>query len=271
MVQSNLQALTKLLTDRLGDVAKDEYFLSLADSLEKSLAVKTDQQSQIIREIRSHVSYSYRIYHRIISNRRGAVEDVMFERDLTPKEEYDLDERSLGIHELLEKWRKLAPQDKQYQRIFLLLFLAGGTWLGILERVITARLNGKIISQLVPDFSAHDLEILTTTPKFTGEAEILQSLLSTICHSVEDGERTENLKTVLLNQLASHFKLSPSVRRNKQELETRIQHRIRRPIPGDILPKIVVFSGFSQSAEAIFQCLSHSFGLGDVTKMDGIF
>lgn len=251
--QTHLQELRNLF-------AEDEYLMNQANNLENSLTAKTADTGEIIAAIRTHISETYRLHRRMLRNRRAAVEDVIFDRDVTPKEEYDLDERSLDIHELIEKWRTLAPQEQPYQQIFLLLFLASGTWLGILEQVITARLTGKTPSQLIPEFTENELRVLTTTPKFPEESEILQSCMQILRQPVEEGERTDNLNTVLLNQLATYFKISASVRRNKSELITRIQHRVRRPMPGDILPKIVVFTSFRQSCQAIVQRLSHYFG-----------
>ncbi|MDB9350080.1 protein DpdE [Nodularia spumigena] len=253
VLKTHLKELRKLF-------AEDEYLLIQADNLENCLKAKSTEKEQIISAIRSHISETYRLHRRMLRNRRAAVEDVIFDRDVTPKEEYDLDERSLDLHELMEKWRTTAPKEQPYQQIFLLLFLASGTWLGILEQVINARLTGKTPSQLIPEFKENELRILTTTPKFPGEEEILQSALKILRQPVDEGERTENLTTVLLNQLATYFKISPSVRRNKPELITRIQHRIRRPIPGDVLPKIVVFTSFVQSCKQIVQRLSDTFG-----------
>lgn len=253
VLQTQIQQLRDLL-------AEDEFLMQLADNLAKSLTAKSADTDAIIRDIRTHISETYRLHRRILRNRRAAVEDVIFDRDITPKEEYDLDERSLDIHELIEKWRTIAPQEQQYQRIFLLLFLAAGTWLGILEQVIVARFTGKPPIQLTQEFPEADIRVLTTTPKFPEEDEILTSLLKVIRQAVEDGERTENLQTILLNQLATYFKIASNVRRNKQELVTRIQHRIRRPMPGDVLPKIVVFTSFTQSCTEIVKCLSVTFG-----------
>ncbi|MHC5832360.1 MAG: hypothetical protein ACYT04_94370, partial [Nostoc sp.] len=98
-------------------------------------------------------------HRRMLRNRRAAVEDVIFDRNFTPKEEYDLDERSPDIHELINQWRSVAPHEKQYQRIFLLLFLASGTWLGILEQVIAARLSGKSDAKLIQEFKEDDLRL----------------------------------------------------------------------------------------------------------------
>lgn len=260
ILKTHLQELRNLLPD-------DEYVINLLNNLENCLnPPKPAQTDEIIRAIRTHLSQTYRLHRRILRNRRAAVEDVIFDRDVTPKAEYDLDERSLDLHQLIEKWRTLAPQEQQYQRIFLLLFQASGTWLGILEQVVTARLTGKTPSQLILEFPENDLHILTTTPQFPGEEQILQSCLKIMRQPVDEGERTENLNTVLLNQLATYFKIPSSIRRNKAELITRIQHRIRRPMPGDILPKIVVFTSFVQSCRQIVQALIHSFGTETVAS-----
>ena len=258
VLKSNLQQLRNLF-------AEDEYLLKLADDLE-NLPANSTEQEQILQAIRVHVSDIYRLHRRMLRNRRAAVEDVIFDRNFTPKEEYDLDERSLDIHELLNQWRSAAPVEKQYQRIFLLLFLAAGTWLGILEQVITARLTAKPHAKLIQEFKEDDIRLLTTTPKFSGEEEILQSFLKIIRQPQEDGQRTENLKTVLLNQLGTYFKIPANVRKNQKEFITRIQQRIKRPITGDILPKFIVFTSFVQTCGEIVRYLSDSFGAETVAS-----
>ncbi|WP_392534004.1 protein DpdE [Nostoc sp. C117] len=253
VLKNHLQELRNLFTE-------DRYLLKLADNLENCLQGDSPQKNQIVQAIRTHISDTYRLHRRMLRNRRAAVEDVIFDRNFTPKEEYDLDERSLDIHELINQWRTVAPQEKQYQSIFLLLFLASGTWLGILEQVITARLTGKPHAKLIQEFTENDIRILTTTPKFSGEEEILQSLQKVIRQPVEDGERKENLRTVLLNQLGIYFKIPPNVRRNKNEFITRIQQRIRRPIADDIFPKFIIFTSFAQTCAEIVRYLSDTFG-----------
>jgi len=253
VLKNNLQELRKLFPE-------DKYLLNLADDLENSLEENTAEPNQIVQTIRSHVSDTYRLYRRMLRNRRAAVEDVIFDRNFTPKEEYDLDERSLDIHEFINQWRSVAPKEKQYQRIFLLLFLAAGTWLGILEQVITSRLTGKPHVKLSQEFKEDDIRLLTTTPKFSGEEEILQSIFKIVHQPMEDGERKENLRTVLLNQLGTYFKIPANVRRNQKEFLTRIQQRIKRPIAGDIFPKFIIFTSFAQSCAEIVRYLSDTFG-----------
>lgn len=259
VLKNNLQELRNLFPD-------DKYLLNLADDLETCLQGNSPDKNQIVQAIRSHISDTYRLYRRMLRNRRAAVEDVIFDRNFTPKEEYDLDERSLDIHELIDQWRSVAPKEKQYQRIFLLLFLAAGTWLGILEQVITTRLTGKPHVKLIQEFKEDDIRLLTTTDNFSGEEEILQSILKVIRQPVEDGERKENLRTVILNQLGTYFKIPPNVRRNQKEFLTRIQQRIRRPIADDIFPKFIIFTSFAQSCAEVVRYLADTFGAETVVS-----
>ncbi|KAF3890427.1 MULTISPECIES: protein DpdE [Nostocales] len=259
VLKTNLKQLRNLF-------AEDKYLLNLVDKLENCLEANDTERDKIVRAIRTHISDTYRLHRRMLRNRRASVEDVIFDRNITPKVEYDLDERSLEIHELIDEWRSVAPHEEQYQKIFLLFFLASGTWLGILEQVIAARLSSKTHAKLIQEFGEENVRILTATPKFSGEEAILESLLKIIRQPVEDGQRTETLKTVLLNQLAAYFKLPASVRRNKGELLTRIQQRIRRPISEDVLPKFVIFTSFVQSCTEIVRSLSDTFGVETVAS-----
>ncbi|WP_407893956.1 protein DpdE [Scytonema sp. NUACC26] len=259
VLKTNLKQLRNLF-------AEDKYLLNLVEELQNSLQAEDADRDKIVRAIRTHISDTYRLHRRMLRNRRDRVEDVIFDRNITPKVEYDLDERSLSIHELIDEWRTVAPHEEQYIRIFLLFFLASGTWLGILEQVLVARLSSKAHPKLIQEFGEENVRILTSTPKFSGEEALLESLLKVIREPVEDGERTENLKTVLLNQLAAHFKIPTSVRRNKEELLKRIQQRIQRPISDDVLPKFVVFTSFVQSCAEIVRSLSEIFGAGIVAS-----
>lgn len=255
---ANSSELTSNLNQLRTIFAEDNYLLNLANELENSSQTNVDQ-NEIIKKIRNHLSDTYRLDRRMLRNRIDAIKDVINERNITPKAEYDLDERSIDIHELLEKWRTVAPKEKQYQRIFLLLFRASGTWLGILEQVITGRLNKLTRKELIQEFGDESVTILANTPKFDGEEEILQSLLKIIRQPSEDGDRIELLKTVLLYHLSERFNLQ-SYRSNIGKLLEQVQRRITRPIPGDTLPKIVIFTNFVQGATEIIRCLRNSFG-----------
>jgi ATP-dependent helicase HepA len=258
VLKTNLKQLRNLFVE-------DEYLLELADKLENILQDKSGDTVEIVRAIRTHVSDTYRLHRRMLRNRRASVEDVIFDRNITPRAEYDLDERSPDIHELIENWRHAAPDEKQYHDIFLLLFRASGTWLGILKQVIQARLKSVSTPELIAEFGADSVRILTAAPKFTGEAEILQSLLGIIEQPSEDGDRLELLKTVILYQLCEPLKLQ-SLKFNLPKLLLEVQQRLKRPIPGDSLPKIVVYTSFVQTCAEIVRYLSDRFGAGTVVS-----
>jgi ATP-dependent helicase HepA len=116
-IQSNLEQLQKLFPE-------DKHLLALTEKWKNCLPTDSTAQDKIVQEICNHIRDTYRLHRRILFNRRAGVEDAIFSRNIKPKEEYDLDERSPDIHELIEKWRTAAPHQEDYQKIFLLLFLA---------------------------------------------------------------------------------------------------------------------------------------------------
>ncbi|WP_193200176.1 protein DpdE [Nostoc sp. MG11] len=261
VLKTNLQQLQNLF-------AEDQYLLNLTQELQNCLQTSETlptERDKIVREIRTHISDTYRLHRRMLRNRRASVEDVIFDRNITLKEEYDLDERSPDIYELIEQWRTTAPHQEQYQRIFRLLFLASGTWSGILEQVITARLSSIRHTGLIREFGEDDIRILTTTPKFPEEEKILESLLGIIKQPSEDGDRIELLKIILLYRLSEILGLQ-SFRSNIKQLCERVKQRIQRPIPGDYLPKIVIFTGFEQTCAEIIRSLSDTFGTGTIAS-----
>ncbi len=252
VLKTNLKRLRNLFPE-------DSYLLELLDSLESILQGKVGDRMTIVRAIRTLISDTYRLHRRMLRNRRASVEDVIFDRKITPKAEYDLDERSYDIHEILEGWRSAAPDEQEYHQIFLLLFRAAGTWLGILEQVIKVRLSGVSSAALIQEFGTESDKILTQTPKFNNEEEFLESLLRVIQQPSEDGDRLELLKTVVLHHLCEPLKLQ-SLKVNIPKLLTEVQRRLKRPVPGDSLPKIVVFSSFTQSCTEIIRLLTDCLG-----------
>ncbi len=259
--KTNIQQLAELFPE-------DQYLLKLTEALKASLLAtenSTAEQEQIFPAIRTHISDTYRIHRRMLRNRRAAVEDVLFGRQISLKVEYELDERSYEIHDLLEQWRTSAPQEVNYQRIFLILFQGLGTWLSILSQIITSRLNGKASESLRQEIGEETSKILTQTPQFAGEDKILQEILKLLQQPSEDGDRLELLKIVILYHFSERFNLQ-SYRRNLGKLAEQVQQRLRRPLAGDTLPKVVIFTNFSQTATEIVRFLADTFGSKTVTN-----
>ena len=250
--------------------AKDDYLIGLAKELEKCLeTADTEAKSRLIRTIRTHVSDTYRLHRRILRNRRDAVEDVIFDRDTVPKAEYDLnDEQWSQIQTVLDKWRTAAPKSREYQRIFLLFFRASGTWLNVLERVIKARLQKKSSPELDRDFGQSDTAILTRTALFPEEREMLETLLNTVSKVEEGFDRPSLLRIAVLRFLAVALKVPREYHSNPRDLLSRIQQQIKRPIPGERFPKIVIFTSFTATCQEIAENLAKIFGKKAIASHD---
>ncbi|MCW6050540.1 helicase [Lyngbya sp. CCAP 1446/10] len=250
--------------------AKDDYLIGLAKELEKCLkTADTEEKSRLIRTIRTHVSDTYRLHRRILRNRRDAVEDVIFDRDTVPKAEYDLnDEQWSAIQTVLDKWRAAAPKSSEYQRIFLLFFRASGTWLNVLERVIKARLQKKSSPELDRDFGQSDTAILTRTALFSEERELLETLLNTVSKVEEGFDRLGLLRIAILRFLAVALKVPREYHTNPRDLLSRIQQQIKRPIPGERFPKIVIFTSFTVTCQEIAENLAKIFGKKAIASHD---
>jgi ATP-dependent helicase HepA len=250
--------------------AKDDYLIGLASELESCLKIEEPtEQARLVRTIRTHVSDTYRLHRRILRNRRDAVEDVIFDRDAVPKAEYDLnDEQWSAIHSILDKWRTVAPKSSEYQRIFLLFFRASGTWLSVLERVVKARLQKKSTPELDREFGQNDTAMLTKTALFAEEREILETLLNTLEKPQEGADRLSLLRIAILRFLAVALKVPREYHSNPRDLLSRIQQQIKRPIPGERFPKIVIFTSFTVTCKEIAENLAKIFGKNAIASHD---
>lgn len=234
---------------------EDSYLLDRVEELKADL-----KNTDTIRSIRTYLSDTYRLHRRMLRNRRDSVEDVIFDRDAVPKLEYDLDERVSSLHELIDEWRISSPDTDEYRRVFRLLFETGNTWLGLLQKAIETRLQGKIN----PSLRLQDGRILVEVPKFSGEEEILQGILTLIEKPSEEGDRLELLKILLCYHLADILGLQ-SFKKDLSLLQQRIYQRIQNPYQGDRFPKIIIFTGFTASCIAITEFLTTIFGKNAVT------
>jgi ATP-dependent helicase HepA len=246
VLQKNLDRLQNLFPE-------DSYLLAQIEE------AKTDiDNPEKIRVIRTYVSDTYRLHRRLLRNRRECVEDVIFDRSAVPRLEYDLDERVYSLHQLLDEWRIAAPDTEKYQQVFRILFSGSGTWLGVLQKIVKTRLQGRIQKDLA------ESKILVEVPKFEGEEEILQGILRLLATPSEEGDRLELLKVILLYRLADLLSLQ-SFRSDLEKLQQRIRLRLENPYPGDRLPKIIIFTSFTASCTAIADFLGQIFGKDSVT------
>ncbi|MCT7959435.1 SNF2-related protein [Laspinema sp. D1] len=252
----------KINLKKLKDLfAEDRYLIDQAEALEADLQGETgspENRDRLVRSIRNHISDTYRLHRRMLRNRRESIEDVIFDRHPTLTPEYDLDERTPRIHELLDEWRMIAPSEPAYQRLFLLLFRASSTWLGIFQQVVESRLTGVAVPALNSDFSAEDLHRLTQTPHFAGEPEILEALLKLVREPSEEGDRLQLLILILLQELSTRLKVPPYG--NWQEQAKRVKQLIASPLIELSRGKIVVFTSYTQVCHQIIRVLREAFG-----------
>jgi ATP-dependent helicase HepA len=210
-----LRSSVKRLREQFPD---DAPLGKLGDALELALAanpVNPLERDAAIRSIRVHVSETYRLHRRMLRNRRGTVQvEALHGRHAgtaTPRTlEYDLDERSPKVHELLEEWRDTAVAalardggetpgltEEALARVFAALFDAGGTWLEVLRGVVGARLDPGQVTPMVKETAGENLASLRDTPLFAGERHVLEGILELLRTPSEEGDRVELLATAL--------------------------------------------------------------------------
>jgi ATP-dependent helicase HepA len=248
---------------------QDEYLLAQLEQLQNCLEKPelATEKNELIPLIKTHISETYRLYHRMLRNRREQVEDVIFERNLSPQIEYELDERLFDLMDLLEEYRTTAPKTTEYSQLFLLLFKASSTWLGILQQFIAIRLNPpeqKDRKKVAKDWSKNQLKTITKTPLFESEQEILNKIGQLIEQPSEDGDRLELLKLILLYQLSDILELQ-GYRSKPERLLELVQQRIKRPFQSDKFPKIVIFTNFNSAGKELVNFLNKCFGKNSVT------
>lgn len=225
--------------------ARLHLLLDELQQLFQSAEMDLDKQTSLVRTIRTHVSDTYRLHRRMLRNRRESVhlpsrlDAARAASEL--KEEYDDDERGLKIHELIDEWRARASdlavdlkngnedsaekRERELQRIFIILLRASGTWLGVLEKALKVRLSLAPSSILAREFSPDDLQILSESPLFDGEAELLRTMLDIVQQPAEDGDRVQLLVDMLRRLQASHAKavVFTSFEATQQEILRRLK------------------------------------------------
>jgi ATP-dependent helicase HepA len=266
---ANSLVITSQITQLRELFPKDNYLLQQLEKLENCLEnseLETEKE-QLIGIIRTHISETYRLYHRMLRNRREAVEDVIFERNLTPQIEYDLDERAFDLVELLEEYRNIAPKTEDFTKLFLLLFSASSSWLGVLKQLIQIRFNNfdkNEQKKLARDWDKKLLKIISKTPLFEGEQDLLNKIVKLIDTPSEDGDKLELLKLILLYQLSDILELQ-GYRSKPDRLLELIQQRIKRPFQSDKFPKLVIFTNFNCAGLELVTFLTKCFGKTAVT------
>lgn len=245
--------------------ANDTYLLNLLKPLEIGLNNKNLSSKEInqkVRGIRTHISETYRLHRRMLRNKRSDMERILNPRNAVPREEYGLDERSEQLYELLDEWRTIAPNNKTYQAIFLILFQASNTWLGVLKSIIKVRLEGKTTPTLIQDWGRENLKLITETPHFAQEQEILYGMLEILQEPSEEGDRIDLLKIIILYYLADSLEGLRSHKNNPDLLVSLIKSRLNKAD----LPKLIIFTSYQQTGKKLVEFLSNVFGQKAITS-----
>lgn len=241
----------------------DTTLAALCEDLDSNLRARSQaklaQRPQLMGHLQDYLRHTYRIHPRLIHTPRSQAADAILDRNLTPRLEYDLDERCEEIQELLEQWRTKAPKKPEYAQLFRDLFRSANGWLGMLEIWVTARLEQKPSISLNQAFGKEAGKLITSQALFKGEKTILTALQNLVTQPSEFGDRFELLKLLLLYRLADLFDLQ-GYRNQLDILQDLLRSRLQAPPRKVTLPKIVIFTNFTKTAFNLHLFLQKTFG-----------
>ncbi len=249
--------LLRRSAEQLMGLVSDDHLLSeTVGRLLEALGNKDDERSVVeVRAIRNHLTETYRLHRRMLRNRRETVRQLFkfgrdLERgDLPVAEEYDFDDRTASVQNLMDEWRETSwaaereewqqhgfSHSTKYQRLFLLLLELSNSALPVFRNVLAARLSGEIPESFKELYNAKLVELLSETPLFLGERELLESLLRVVDQTPEEEDRIDHL-------ILTIDTLTGQAQRKKQPTL-----------------KMVVFTGHYASAEFISSRLTAAYG-----------
>lgn len=237
---------------------QDYLLQGLLDKLESLIEKEghdEEKRKLYIRDIRVHLSETYRLHRRLLRNRRSSVKDqLLFGRDQGTEEiflklEYDLDtEKSMQLMNVLDEWRNAAwaseldywknddVRGSALSQLFLLLFEAASSSTRFFKAVLTSRLKLQADPLVKEEYKEEQIALLTNVPHFSEEEIIIKQLLRILDQPSEDGEKLE-----LLSMLVQMVKVHEEQKKNK-------------------LPKIVIFSNLTVVAKEITVFLQNIYG-----------
>lgn len=236
----------------------------LLDKLERLLDKEdhdVEKRKNYIRDIRVHLSETYRLHRRLLRNRRESVKDQLTfgrdreQHDISVKCEYDLNhDASVAVMNLLDEWRnsawasELAYWEEEnvvssnLSLLFGILFEASSATKRFFKSVLTSRLHQKAELQVKQEYTREQVSLLTDVPHFQEEPAILNQMLKIIDEPFEDGDRLE-----LLSVLLQMVKVQGEQKKKKT-------------------PKVVIFTNFTVVAKEIAAYLQNFFGLETVAN-----
>ncbi|WP_183192255.1 protein DpdE [Brevibacillus fluminis] len=209
-----------------------------------------EERRDLIRRIRVHISETYRLHRRMLRNRRENVQDLFRhsrgENKVT--EEFDLDERTVQLHKLLDEyryeawaaerelWKEVETRESVNFRIWLTLIEAAGCDEDLFQKVVNTRRAKKVERSLDGVFPDEILTLLASSPYFLGELELLDRMIEVFKYPSEEGDK----KLLLLEIIKS---IQDKSFRNRE-----------------IPKKIIIFTQFTRVCEDLLEYLRHNLG-----------
>lgn len=232
---------------------QDPILQSLTQHLEDYiLASKNDKDTlnKMIRDIRVHLSETYRLHRRMLRNRRESIQKFLKISRHNPLDqaiilEEDIDERYIEIQSLLDEWRYNANfnsenltsntlRSDELVNLFKVLIEASGSWLGTLKKFVGIRLAGSLPDKFVDKYEQEISKLLLEVPLFNGEDELLRLILG-VTKQDEADQRLNQLVEILESHHVTH-------------------------------KKCIVFTNFGFTAAKLTTILSEKFGLEAVSS-----
>ncbi len=193
---------------------EDKMLDGLASRLENLLNgdSSSEERDKIIRDIRIHISETYRLHRRMLRNRRQNVGNVLWSVRNGKTEfnkmvqEIDTDERLQSALEQLENWRAAAINEAKgfengswmlgLKEVYFLLLEALDGSLCILHEAAIARRQRTSSVSLARDFGSR-ANVLWECPEFDGEDVWLKELQHLTERPAEDGDRLHVLRDII--------------------------------------------------------------------------
>lgn len=211
--------LKKLKTLFPGDDLLSEMLLKLEEIINWE-DYDQDLCNKTIREIRIHLSETYRLHRRMLRNRRESVARHLniarFEEDRSSLNiHYKEDPLCKDLQELLEEWRdsaksfllSLEEEDRVARKqdlinVFRTLWEGTGTWPGTLQMMVQVRQH-QCKEDAKRRLGEKDYVLLRDTPYFPGEQEILDHMAKALSFSPGGSVRLDLVMELVKKYIAT--------------------------------------------------------------------
>lgn len=204
VIKSGIRRLKELFPE-------DTLLQQLAKSLEETVMTpgyEKESCNLLIRQVRVHLSETYRLHRRMLRNRReSAVKYLAATRGSASNLltiELVADGLLGEVSDLIDEWRDAAYSSVLYleqelrekraqelANVFKIIWEGAGTWPGTLKLMVQVRLGEADGHSQAADLDNVQIITLTTAPLFDNEREILKALLEVLGRKPEGDDRVQ--------------------------------------------------------------------------------